>query len=93
MKTSYCRSSPAIIGLGQPAVKKPTGGASPSPAVDPLRKDDQAAVEQRIAPRVRRLVGYDRDSAGAASTVLQRLYAPRRLQLETGSCDSEAIAR
>lgn len=47
----------------------------------PYRKNDQAWVEQRNGLVVRRLVGYDRYSTRAAFTVLQRLYALLRLQL------------
>lgn len=46
----------------------------------PYRKNDQAWVEQRNGLLVRRLVGYDRYSARAAWTVLQRLYDLLRLQ-------------
>jgi hypothetical protein len=46
----------------------------------PYRKNDQAWVEQRNGLLVRRLVGYDRYSARAAWTVLQRLYGLLRLQ-------------
>ncbi len=46
----------------------------------PYRKNDQAWVEQRNGLLVRRLVGYDRYSARAACTVLQRLYDLLRLQ-------------
>jgi Integrase core domain len=46
----------------------------------PYRKNDQAWVEQRNGLLVRRLVGYDRYSAPAAWTVLQRLYGLLRLQ-------------
>jgi transposase InsO family protein len=47
----------------------------------PYRKNDQAWVEQRNGLAVRRLVGYDRYSSRAAFTVLQRLYALLRVQL------------
>jgi hypothetical protein len=47
----------------------------------PYRKNDQAWVEQRNGLAVRRLVGYDRYSTRPAYTVLQRLYALLRLQL------------
>src|SRR5216684_3868984 len=46
----------------------------------PYRKNDQAWVEPRNGLLVRRLVGYDRYSARAACTVLQRLYDLLRLQ-------------
>jgi hypothetical protein len=47
----------------------------------PYRKNDQAWVEQRNWLAVRRLIGYDRYSSRAAWTVLGRLYALLRLQL------------
>lgn len=47
----------------------------------PYRKNDQAWAEQRNWLAVRRLVGYDRYASRAAFTVLQRLYALLRVQL------------
>lgn len=45
------------------------------------RKNDQAWVEQKNWLAVRRVVGDDRYSSRAASTVLPRLYGLLRLQL------------
>src|SRR5262249_54009599 len=54
--------------------------ALPSTRGPPYGKNARAWVEQRNGLLVRRLVGYDRYSSGAAQQALHRLYGLLRLQ-------------